>query len=164
MKWSCKLISHVVQTSQVKNAVETEVKKIKQLILNVLCLMYSKSEYSRQNVCQPSQPISFTFNFSHTRISNDLDILLRRPWVSMPQTKKPVQRRLVTLVPQWNPMQCRPDSCTWWCAIARKPQHLDAAVVLLSAAWTCSAGTATCHSQWIDIVWLYASCSQKISK
>ena len=70
--------------------------------------------------------------------------------------KKPVQRRPVTLVPQRNPMQCRSDStdtCTWLCALARKPQHLHAAAVHLSAAWTCSAGTAACHSQCV-LHWL----------
>ena len=66
------------------------------------------------------------------------------------------RRKTVRLGPQRILTQCWPDSCTWLCALASKPQHLDAAAVLLSAAWTCSAGTAAWHSQCM-LYWLRIS-------
>jgi len=117
-------------------------KKIKQLILNVLCTQ-SQNTADRMSASPVNQSASHSTSaapaFPMTSIV--------APFSEHATNRKTVQRRPVRLMPQRNPMRCRPDSCTWLRALARKPRHLHAAAVLLSAAWTCSAGTAACHSQ-----------------
>ena len=59
--------------------------KIKQLCLG----SYVLEVRIQQLECLPAQSTNqLHIHFSHTRISNDLGILLRRPLMSMPQTEK----------------------------------------------------------------------------